>query len=147
MLSIRKLFNVGSDKVKLSKFDEKFFKTLSGHEEIAYRKEGKYYTILYDGNKAGIVGFIPGKNKDTVFAQIVIHPDYRGKQILKSAYDLLVKKHKIKILYATIKKNNIASSKSHINAGFKKLDEREMKQLRDLDFLENDEDRYVKLFK
>jgi RimJ/RimL family protein N-acetyltransferase len=97
-------------KTKLDKFDKEYFKTLDGCEEISLVENGFYYTILCNNERAGIVGYIPAKfQKDLGFVQIVIEPNFRGKGLVKISEDLLVQRHNLKILYATIKKENVAS--------------------------------------
>ena len=107
-------------RVSLGKFDERYFKSLSGHTEILYLKKGFYYTILCDNKKAGVVRYIPTKSpKNSGFVQIVTDPKFRRKGLVKAAEDLLAKKHNLSALYATIKKSNTASIGAHKKAGFR----------------------------
>jgi len=107
--------------MKLAKFDKKFYNNLEDKEKILINK-GIFYTINLGNKKVGIVGFIPSKFSDKQgFIQIIIKQEFRGKGLLEQAEDLLAKKHELEYLFATIKKDNIASIKSHKKAGFKKI--------------------------
>lgn len=73
-------------------------------------------------------------------------PEYKGKGIAKIAEDLLVRKHKISKLYATIDKNNIASIKSHLKLGFIYESEGELIKLRKNGYLKHKQVRLYKLY-
>jgi RimJ/RimL family protein N-acetyltransferase len=133
-------------KTELSKFNKQYFEILAGSEEILLAENGIYYTIICDNIKAGIVGYIPTKFPNSSgFAQIVIEPDFRGKGLVKIAEDLLVQKHNIKILYATIKKENIASIHAHQKIGFQRINDKKLKELRKKDLLKESEIRLEKI--
>jgi RimJ/RimL family protein N-acetyltransferase len=133
--------------VKLIDFDNDYFKTLKDRDEIVIADEGKYYTILWDNKKAGVVGFIPSKASDgSGFVQIIIAPEFRGKGLVKLAEDFLAKRHNLKQLFATIKKDNIASIKSHQKSGFVLLDDYRLNTLRATGFLKENEIRLVKKY-
>ncbi len=70
----------------------------------------------------------------------------KGKGLAGKAEDLLAKKHKLKVLYATIKKTNIASRRAHQKIGFQELTEQEQEKLRKEGFLAADEVRLKKVF-
>lgn len=134
-------------KIKLDKFDKEFFKKLEGHEEVSSFENVVYHTILSDDQKVGIVGYIPAKFPDHCgFVQIVIHPDFRGQGIVGEAESLLVEKYKLKVLLATIKKDNIASIKAHQKIGFEMISDESMKELREKGFLDEDKIRLRKDF-
>ncbi len=134
-------------KISLGKFDKSIYEFLEGYEETLFDEKGFYYLILVDGQRAGVVGFIPVESSDdSGFIQIVIAPEFRGKGILLIAENLLVKKHGLKTLYATMKKDNFASIKAHEKVGFKIVDEKEMDSLRKKGLLKEDEVRFVKSY-
>ena len=109
-----KPFDVNLYKKTVSKKDQQL-SHIDSQSEIQY-------TIYYHDDPCGFIGAIPVKNDKTgAFIQIVIFKSFRGKGIVKEAYNLLVKKHKFKTLYATIYKSNIASIKAHMKIGFKEL--------------------------
>jgi len=131
--------------MKLKKFDKQFFESIGGHKKILITRNGKYHTIFLDNKKVGVIGFIPAKfPKNTGFVQIVIVPEFRGKNLVKQAEDLLVKKYKLKELYATMKEDNIVSIRAHQKIGFKILSKKRINLLRGKKLLEKDEIRLVK---
>jgi len=133
--------------ISLDKFDEKFLKTIKDWENIGYAPEkwpGKWYTIIYNEQKAGITGAVI--INDSHFFQIAIHPNFRGMGLLKSSADLLAKKLNIKKLYATVWLDNKASYKSHINAGFKEMPKDRIEYLKKIGKLENGSTRLYKDF-
>ena len=122
--------------IELKDFDKDFFETLPGREEIFMSEKGTYYTVVSDGKKAGVVGYIPvGTAGDIGFTQTVLAPEFRGKGLSGAAKELMVKKHGLKTLLATIRKGNIASIKAAEKIGFKMLSEEKMADLRAKGFL------------
>ncbi|MFZ5955574.1 MAG: GNAT family N-acetyltransferase [Nanoarchaeota archaeon] len=133
--------------IKLINFDKDFFESLEGNEHILLVESGFYHVILIEEKKAGIVGFFHSKkSKKEGFIQIILAPEFRGKGFLKISEDLLAKKYELKKLYATILNDNIASIKSHLNAGFTYLPEEEQNRLRNLGLLDIDKVRLVKKY-
>ncbi len=129
-------------KIELADFDNGFLKKINGCDNILVSDNGIYYTILFEGKKAGIIGYIPGRDsKKSGFVQVIIKPDLRGRGIAGAAEKILAQKHNLKILYATIAKNNISSIRAHQKIGFKILNEKKINELRKKGFLKNEEIR------
>jgi RimJ/RimL family protein N-acetyltransferase len=134
-------------KVELTRFDKDFFETLDEREEILFVKSGVYHTILVDGKKGGVVGYIPAKfPKHSGFAQVVISREFRGKGIVEAAEDLLAKRYSLDILYATIKKENTASIRAHQKIGFQVINDEKLSRLRKAGLLGEDKIRLVKRY-
>jgi len=133
-------------KIELGGFDKEFLENLEDKEMVSDSPETIYHAIFCDGEKVGVIGFFPAKFPDTGFVQYVIDPNFRGKGITIQAIDLLVVKYNLKILYATIKKDNLASIRVSQKAGFQILTEKEMDELRQKSFLQSDEIRLEKHF-
>jgi len=132
-------------KIELAPFDKDHLDALEGRREILFSEKGVYYTILGDGKKAGIVGFLPAKFPERAgFVQIVIAPDHRGRGLVGAAEDLLARKHRLRVLYATIKNGNIASIRAHAKAGFVMMTEEELRGPRSKGLLQADELRMKK---
>jgi RimJ/RimL family protein N-acetyltransferase len=134
-------------KIILDKFNRKYFETLDGHDEIFFSETGIYYTILCNNKRAGIVRYLPVENlKDSGFIQIVIDSKFRGRGLVKFAEDFLVKKHNLKILYATINKQNISSILVHQKIGFGIIEKKKLIKLRKKGFLKETEVRLEKVY-
>ncbi len=131
--------------IQLGKFEKEYFKTLNDCEKILVAKNGIYHTIIYNNKKAGIVGYIPVKFSDNSgFIQIIINPNFRNKGIVRIAENLLAQKYNLKILYATIKKENIISIRAHQKIGFKTINDKRLRELRKNGYLEKNEIRLEK---
>lgn len=131
--------------IELADFDAEFFGSLEDHDKIRVDSRGVYHVILADGEKAGVVGYIPViSDEKTGFVQIVLAKKYKGKGILKMAEDLLAKIYGLETLYATVEEGNIASIKGHMKAGFEILEESRIETLRKKGFLKENEIRLVK---
>ncbi|MBI5138562.1 MAG: GNAT family N-acetyltransferase, partial [Candidatus Vogelbacteria bacterium] len=97
--------------------------------------------------RAGVVGYVPSKFPEHAgFTQTVITPESRGKGINKIAKDLLAKKYDLKVLFATIKRVNIASIKANEKIGFVMMSDEEMNSLRSKGFLKEVDIRMVKTY-
>ena len=109
--------------------------------------EKNYHTIFVDGEMAGVVGYLAPKTNasaDTGFVQIVFLPKYRGKGLIRKAYDLLATKHELKTLYATIYEKNTTSIRAHEKLGFKLLSPEKIADLRARGLLDHDDVRLEK---
>jgi RimJ/RimL family protein N-acetyltransferase len=135
------------DNINLMSMDEQFLKTIKDYKKMYYNpnKNNFYYTIIYNGNKAGITGIILENNLR--FFQIALHSKYRGKGLLKNAVDLIAQKHNLNIIFSTIESDNISSIKAHEKAGFKSLPKNKIKELIKLNKLEEGQTRMYKKFK
>lgn len=132
-------------KINFDKFDKEYLETLDGYEEISFMENGVYYTILCNNEKVWIIGYIQAKSpKDAGFVQVIIAPNFRGQGLVKAAEDLLVQKHNLIFLYATIKKGNTASIRAHQKIGFKMIDDKKLIELREKGFLKENEIRMEK---
>jgi len=127
-----------------------FFESIFGHEQVLIKKEGVYHTFLVSGEKAGVVGFIPTQNsrgEKLYFVQIALADKFRGKGLTKLVEDLLAEKYDIPILYVTIGKDNAASIKAHLKAGFQEMDKEILNTLYKNGFLRVSQTRLFKRFK
>jgi len=115
--------------ISLGEFDKSYWNSLSkkDRDKIYFDdKVGKYFIIKNKNDNCGIVGLII---KNRYFFQIILESKCRGKNLVKISSDLIMEKFKLKKLYATIDKSNIASLKGHEKAGFKRnfKEEKELK--------------------
>ncbi len=134
-------------KIKLGDFNQQYLESLDEREKISLSKNGFYHTIICDNKEAGIVGFIPAKfPNNSAFVQIIVSLEFRGRGIVLAAEDLLAQKYDLEILFATIKKANIASIRAHQKIGFTALDDEKINELREKGFLQEDEIRMEKYY-
>jgi RimJ/RimL family protein N-acetyltransferase len=134
-------------RINLIPLDQTFLKTIPDNKQILIKKEGVYHTILVNGEKAGIVGFIPTQNsrgEKLYFIQIALLENFRGKGLTKIAEDLIASKYTLPKLYATIEIDNLASLKTHLKAGFEELDKQSLAVLRQNRFLKVNQTRLFK---
>lgn len=118
-------------KIYLTKFDLVFFKSIKDWENIGYypiKFPEKFYTIMYNEKKAGVVGTIVTKGH--TYWEIAIHKSFRGLGILSVAAELITKKENIKRLYSTVWMDNKDSYYSHKKAGFKEISKNEKEKMR-----------------
>ena len=133
--------------ISLDKFDKDYLQNLNEHKKILFTKNGIYHLILYNNEKAGVVGYIPSKfPKNSGFIQIIISPDFRRKGIVAIAENLLAQKYNLQVLFSTIEKHNIASIHAHQKAGFKIVDNKRLNHLRKIGTLKNNEIRLEKKY-
>lgn len=105
--------------ISLVDFDREYLELLEGVENVRYAQDGHFYTILCDGERAGVVGYIPSRaEEDAGFVQIIISPEFRGRGIVQEAEDLLARIHGLRTLYARTDVSNEASVRAHLRAGF-----------------------------
>lgn len=133
--------------MELIDFDQEFYNSIPGKDEIEVSEKGTYRTILIDGKKAGIVGFIPTNFDGSAFFMILIAPEFRGQNLTGEAEEMLARKYEISEMLATIKKENTASIRAHEKAGFEYIPENEIKELRKKGFLKENETRLRKILK
>ncbi len=131
--------------MKLTAFDCSFLKTIEGNDKIFLSKNGRYHCLELDNKKVGVVGYIP-LDKVSGFVQIAIVSEFRGRGLVKKAYDLLVVKYRLKRLLATIEIDNLASIKSHLKSGFVMLGDREIERLRKGGVLDSNKIRMIKKY-
>ena len=107
-----------NSKCHLAPMDVNFLKSIKDYNEMYYKehKKNHYYTLICNGKKVAIAGLLLEHN--TPFFQIAIHQNYRGQDLLQTCSDLIVDKHNLDILNATIEHNNISSIKAHKKVGF-----------------------------
>lgn len=106
-----------------------FYRTTEGYkkdreEEMIQNDKNKknhIHTFLWNDKKIAIVGvyFVTDKS----FVTLTIHQDYRGKNLAGVCIKLISNKYNIKVLYAGIDNNNIASRKCAKKIGFKRTEE------------------------
>ena len=95
----------------------------------------------------GFIGYIPTKHDIlTGFVQVIILPKWRGKGLLKKAQSILVKKHHLKYLWATIYIKNIISLKAHLKLGFKYFTKKQIAQWKEFEPLFENKLRLYKRF-
>jgi RimJ/RimL family protein N-acetyltransferase len=100
------------------------YKGLSGISYVGHRvdigKKEKVYKIIRNNTEVGFVGLRPTKAEDADkgFVSIFIKPEFRGQKLAEQAYDALVRRLKLKELFATVVKTNKSSVNAHKNAGF-----------------------------
>lgn len=136
-----------SPQITLTKFDLSFLKSIKDWENIGYypsKFPGKFYTIMYNGKKAGIVGIIKINSRN--YWEIAIHQNFRGKGILPIAAELIAKKEHIKRLYSTVWYDNKATYFSHKKAGFREISNSEKEKLRKSGELEKGSTKLYKDF-
>ena len=134
-------------KIELEKFDRDFFNNLEGNKEVLLAGNGVYHVILCDNERAGVVGYIPAKfSENSGFVQIVLSPDFRGKGIVEVAEELLVQRHSLRVLFGTVKMDNIASIRAHQKIGFEVVDDAKLSELRKRGLLKENEIRLGKKF-
>ncbi|MBU1132200.1 GNAT family N-acetyltransferase [Patescibacteria group bacterium] len=139
---------MNSTNITLAEFDEDFFYSTPGHEELlAPDRKIIYHTVVRGEKKIGVVGFVPLKNNDKAgFVQVLTAPEFRGMGMAEKAETALAEKYKLKTLFATIRNDNTLSIQSHLNMGFEFLPEDEQEELRSKGFLQENEVRLFKHF-
>lgn len=136
--------------ITLSDFNQEFFDSLDDNYQIkgpALGQEQYFHTILVDGLRAGVVGYLPPRNvllDDAGFVQIVLAPEFRGRGLIGPIYELLAERHGLKTLYGTVTKKNTLSLRAHEKIGFRLLSEEKMADLRRRGLLGEDEVRLEK---
>ena len=135
-------------KLQLLPLDQEFLETIEGHEGVIIDEKGVYHVFSVDHEPAGIVGFIPLKDKTSEgnqgFVQIAISNKFRGKGLVRKAEDLLAEEHDLIVLYATIDEKNKASVAAHLKAGFEPEDPGKVEWLKQNGMLQKNEVRLRK---
>jgi len=137
---------VDCSEISLGDFEPGYFEDLPGSSEvISPGGSVVYHNLLLNGNKVGVVGYMPTVfPPDSGFVQIVIHPDYRGRGFVECAYKLLSEHYNLKNLFATIDRKNIRSIRAHQKIGFELLTQGEMAELKRKGLLKEGEIRLKK---
>jgi len=131
----------------LTVFDKDFCATIPGHEEMRVEESGVYHTVLVDGEKAGVVGYLSGAvNKEVYFIQVAITPKFRGVGLAGISEDLLAEHYKLPVLVATIETANTSSVRAHLKSGFQELPADKLAYLREKGFLKVGQTRLVKRY-
>jgi len=138
-------------KLTLIDFDNKFYNSFDDKNEIKVSlTKGNYYTILIDGVKIGIVGYIgpfERRNLKSGLVQILIKDEFRRKNLLGKIYKKLVFQDHMNCLFASIKENNIISIKAHKKIGFRKINYKLENQLIKSNKLRTGWVRLIKIYK
>lgn len=133
-------------KIKLVDFDGQFLKTIKDYKKIHLKpKECVVYTITSNDEKVGVIGF-KIKENNNYFLKVGIHQDFRGKGIFEKALLMLAKRHKIKRIYSTVAKANVASVKAHKKLGFRHISKTKEAKLKEQGLLLKRNIRLVKSF-
>ena len=138
---------MAKEEVILTNFDKEFFENIPEHTAVLIKESGIYHTITVDGEKAGVVGYIPifdNEGNQLNFIQIILVSKFRGRGLVRLTEDLLAEKYKLKQLFATISTDNIPSIKAHLKSGFKELDQKILNNLHKNKSLKINQTRLVK---
>lgn len=134
--------------VYLGEFEQGYFDSLDDNSEIVEPTlftQDFYHTIFIEGEKGGVVGFIPSEKIPGVgFVQIVLEPIHRGKGLIEKVYNELANIHHLQTLYVTIRQKNTSAIRAHEKIGFKLLPEEKQQELRKKGIINENEARLVK---
>jgi len=137
--------NINFSDLKLEPFNVQFYNSLpEDKNSINVKETSNLFILLYKNKKIGITGcFIPENHPGHGHFQIYLIKEFRGKKLLPIVSKLVFQKLKLNSMSSSIRKDNIASIKSHENSKvFKKINKEKELYLRKNSFLEKNYIRY-----
>ena len=129
----------------LGKWNQEYYDSLPPNKQQALTEQKTNMFTVYtkNGDIVGFTGAYIHEGKEFGFFQVYIDKKYRGKNLLCKIAFLVFDKLKLKEMFSTIKKSNIASVKSHSKSKcFERLSKDEEVHLRNIGRLKDNEIRF-----